>query len=192
MWFFNAPFVGDYKYIFGGQIAWLCCGIFRIIIGLLWCSQIVLGTSITLSGPATAVCNCSSDILQYSPGNIHWTIMVPSCPTLANKESKKILDSVEHWKCPADFTLQGGDSGCSYSEAPTCRRLTGKLLQATLHTLCICVLIPAYKDFSATVSKTWSFTSIDICCWLSIQSPGLGHYTYVCKEIYIQVKKALK
>ncbi|XP_034311593.2 uncharacterized protein [Magallana gigas] len=87
-------------------------------------NQIVLGTSITLSGPATAVCNCSSDILQYSPGNIHWTIMVPSCPTLANKESKKILDSVEHWKCPADFTLQGGDSGCSYSEAPTCRRLT--------------------------------------------------------------------
>lgn len=80
--------------------------------------------------------------------------MVPSCPTLANKESEKILDQVEHWKCPADFTLQGGDNGCSYTEAPTCRRLTGKLEQVMLHTLCICVLITAYKDFSATVGKT--------------------------------------
>nr|XP_034311591.1 uncharacterized protein LOC105327443 isoform X10 [Crassostrea gigas] len=122
-------------------------------------NQIVLGTSITLSGPATAVCNCSSDILQYSPGNIHWTIMVPSCPTLANKESKKILDSVEHWKCPADFTLQGGDSGCSYSEAPTCRRLTDCLgsedpteISSTITTS----KLPPPSQATSTISSTSS------------------------------------
>uniref|UniRef100_K1RC33 Fibropellin-1 n=1 Tax=Magallana gigas TaxID=29159 RepID=K1RC33_MAGGI len=122
-------------------------------------TEIVLGTSITLSGPATAVCNCSSDILQYSPGNIHWTIMVPSCPTLANKESKKILDSVEHWKCPADFTLQGGDSGCSYSEAPTCRRLTDCLgsedpteISSTITTS----KLPPPSQATSTISSTSS------------------------------------
>lgn len=79
--------------------------------------------------------------------------MVFFCLILVNKESKKILDSVEYWKCFVDFILQGGDSGCFYFEVFICRRFIGKFLQVMLYILCICVFILVYKDFSVIVSK---------------------------------------
>ncbi|XP_061181064.1 uncharacterized protein LOC133189681 [Saccostrea echinata] len=92
-------------------------------------SEIILGTSITMSGSASVVCSCSSDIIQNTPASINWKITETGCPTLANKDratpEKKFLEKIQHWKCPADFTLQGGTDGCLVdSFVPTCRKVT--------------------------------------------------------------------
>ncbi|XP_078317513.1 uncharacterized protein LOC111120118 isoform X8 [Crassostrea virginica] len=91
-------------------------------------SEIIIGTSITLSGSPSAMCQCSEDIVQRTPSSIDWEITVNSCPTLNNKNPStpqdKFEERVQDWKCPADFVLQGGAMDCAYNETPICRKVT--------------------------------------------------------------------
>ena len=93
--------------------------------------QIVIGTSITLSGSPSAMCQCSEDIVQSTPSSIDWEIAVYSCPTLNNKNPStpqdKFEEKVQKWKCPTDFVLQGRAMDCAYNETPICRKVTGRL-----------------------------------------------------------------
>lgn len=107
--------------------------------------QIIIGTSITLSGSPSAMCQCSEDIVQRTPSSIDWEITVNSCPTLNNKNPSTPQEKFEgrtpvhDWKCPADFVLQGGAMDCAYNETPICRKVTGRLTIQAMY--CVCFLM---------------------------------------------------
>ncbi|XP_022316517.2 uncharacterized protein LOC111120118 isoform X1 [Crassostrea virginica] len=131
-------------------------------------SEIIIGTSITLSGSPSAMCQCSEDIVQRTPSSIDWEITVNSCPTLNNKNPStpqdKFEERVQDWKCPADFVLQGGAMDCAYNETPICRKVTDCLGSEDPNEI-TSTISTSNLPLSSQATSTISSTSSDVSQW---------------------------